>query len=152
MRISRVSIATLFMTFSVAAVALPWLFGDQCGAGFHAMGHSADGSIVCAADVPGITGPTGPTGATGPQGTTGATGAMGAAGATGAAGAAFAVDSHTGAVIYSDATASTYDTGTLVCTALGKTCVTTKTLAGVTSACSVDYNVASAVPFEAVCR
>ncbi len=63
-------------------------------------------------------------------------------------------DSHTAVVYFSDATGTTHDTGTLVCSLYGLTCVDTSTLAGDTSTqtCSTDWNSGAATPFYAYCR
>ena len=62
-------------------------------------------------------------------------------------------DAHTGLLIFSDATASTHDTGALVCAIVDRTCVDTYTPAGDTTGdCTTDYNTGSATPFYAICR
>jgi hypothetical protein len=67
-----------------------------------------------------------------------------------AANGGIVTDSHMALVYYSDGTNTTYDTGTLVCTAAGRTCVKTFSLAGVTDTCAHDWG--SGAEFEAVCR
>lgn len=90
------------------------------------------------------------------NGTAAATGAKGfltAADWNTFSGKAAGADAHTAVCYWSDATATTHDTGTLVCTALGKTCTGSSTVAGIAGNCSTDYNPdGTAVEFYAYCQ
>lgn len=64
----------------------------------------------------------------------------------------FSSSTSVGVTVYSDATAGTLDTGTLVCADRDMVCVTTYLPIGTNAACSNDYNTGVATPFYAICR